>query len=204
MLQRLAGQALGAQAKDAPRIRPAASVHAQVPVGSPRDGEASAPLPPLLPDTMPRSESMRNVSTERATPVKESVTIVHSVETIRGPAAVPLPQRPIATRAVSATAQRDESSRRDPRDLSDRTPEPLLDEVEGTSEAPIIRPVPQSPPSMSAVGDKAREEPTEVHVHIGRIEVIAAPESAPPKKNRTAPARNTLPLADYLARRRQS
>jgi hypothetical protein len=204
ILQRLAGQAMGAQAKDAPRIRPAASVHAPVPIGPSRDGESSQPLSPLLPDTTPRSGSLRYVTTERTGLAKESTTVVHSVETIRGPAMVQIPQRATATRAVSEIAQRDESNRRDPRDFADKAPQPLLDEVEAVSQAPNIRPVPPSPPLMSAARAPTHDEPTEVHVHIGRIEVIAAPEPAPPKKNRAAPTRNTLPLADYLARRRTS
>jgi hypothetical protein len=39
-----------------------------------------------------------------------------------------------------------------------------------------------------------------VHVHIGRIEVIAAPEPAAKKTQKPA-ARPTVPLADYLARK---
>jgi hypothetical protein len=143
------------------------------------------------------------VSSEKSGLGKESITVVHSVETLRGPVTVPVPQRAIATRAVSATVRRDESSRRDPHDFADKAPQPLLDEIEVVNQAQFIKPAPQSPPLMSAARDLARDEPPEVHVHIGRIEVIAAPEPAPAKK-RAAPARNTLPLADYLARRRQS
>ena len=44
-------------------------------------------------------------------------------------------------------------------------------------------------------------ETTEVHVHIGRIEVIAVHE-APTQKVRAAPARKSMSLDEYLARRK--
>jgi hypothetical protein len=45
------------------------------------------------------------------------------------------------------------------------------------------------------------EQPTEVHVHIGRIEVSAVHEAPPQKKSRPA-ARRSASLTDYLARRK--
>jgi hypothetical protein len=45
-------------------------------------------------------------------------------------------------------------------------------------------------------------EPTEVHVHIGRIEVTAVQESAP-QRPKTPPARKSTSLDDYLAKRRR-
>jgi hypothetical protein len=47
----------------------------------------------------------------------------------------------------------------------------------------------------------APRESTEVHVHIGRIEVIAAQEPGAPKKARTQAPRQTVPLADYLGKK---
>jgi hypothetical protein len=78
-------------------------------------------------------------------------------------------------------------------------PAPLL------AQAPLPKVVPftgtpMPPPRNPAREPEHREEPTEVHVHIGRIEVTAAPEPAAPKKTRPAP-RETRPLADYLARK---
>lgn len=53
--------------------------------------------------------------------------------------------------------------------------------------------------------DTAAREPSEVHVHIGRIEVttlqVPAAEST---RKRRASSRQALPLADYLAKRRPS
>jgi hypothetical protein len=79
----------------------------------------------------------------------------------------------------------------------------LLDEVNAVRPTPAIAPAAQPVPTLT-IAKNSQSEPTEVHVHIGRIEVIAAPEPAAPKSNRTSASRSTLPLADYLARRRQS
>jgi hypothetical protein len=84
------------------------------------------------------------------------------------------------------------------------TPAPLLGEIAprmpATAAIGAIRPAaPVEPIRRDA------SEPTEVHVHIGRIEVTAlqSPAAAQPK----APARRTrpsVPLTDYLANRRLS
>jgi hypothetical protein len=88
-------------------------------------------------------------------------------------------------------------------EVSPGLPEPLLDDVQ-IEARPAIAPLTHPVSVIRAESKDSRAEPTEVHVHIGRIEVIAAPAPATPKKSRTAPARNTLPLTDYLARRRPS
>jgi hypothetical protein len=46
-------------------------------------------------------------------------------------------------------------------------------------------------------------EPNEVHVHIGRIEVTAVPQPAPPKRRAPAPVRGSMSLTDYLAQRQR-
>jgi hypothetical protein len=50
---------------------------------------------------------------------------------------------------------------------------------------------------LSAGGDAA-----EVHVSIGRIELTAVHEAAPPPR-RAAPARKSVPLSEYLAQRQR-
>ncbi len=45
-------------------------------------------------------------------------------------------------------------------------------------------------------------EPTEVHVHIGRVEVTAVPESSPTRPARR-PRREPMSLDDYLAQRQR-
>jgi hypothetical protein len=46
-------------------------------------------------------------------------------------------------------------------------------------------------------------EPNEVHVHIGRIEVTAVAQPAPPKRRAPAPVRGSMSLTDYLAQRQR-
>jgi hypothetical protein len=46
-------------------------------------------------------------------------------------------------------------------------------------------------------------EPNEVHVHIGRIEVTAVPQPAPPTRRAPAPVRASMSLTDYLAQRQR-
>jgi hypothetical protein len=46
-------------------------------------------------------------------------------------------------------------------------------------------------------------EPNEVHVHIGRIEVTAVAQPAPPKRSTPAPVRGSMSLTDYLAQRQR-
>jgi len=49
---------------------------------------------------------------------------------------------------------------------------------------------------------QAEAESTEVHVHIGRIEVTAVPESSPTRPARR-PRREPMSLDDYLAQRQR-
>jgi hypothetical protein len=84
-------------------------------------------------------------------------------------------------------------------------PTPLLGDFASTP-APTppatgaIRPV---TPQVAIV--RAGADSTEVHVHIGRIEVTALnPPSDTPLRRRDRAARQTMPLSDYLAKRRSS
>jgi hypothetical protein len=72
---------------------------------------------------------------------------------------------------------------------------------------PVLAPVPASvPPARSAKLAGAHRqsipETTEVHVSIGRIELTAVQEASPPAR-RPAPAKPSLPLHEYLARRQR-
>lgn len=55
---------------------------------------------------------------------------------------------------------------------------------------------------MTASDAMAGDQPAEVHVHIGRIEVTATQE-APPPKRRAAAAPKFMTLDEYLARRKR-
>ena len=204
ILQRLAGQAMGIQADQAARIRPAASVHAQVPIALPSEVDATPQLTPLRADTAPRSEDSREKGTHSVELAKEHIAVLHSIEAVRARQDSSTPQPKLVTRTESRPVPREDSRQRESIAFPAGTPQPLLDEVEVASQPPAIKPAPQPPPPVNLASSQSRDEPAEVHVHIGRIEVIAAPDSAPPKRNRAAPTRNTLPLADYLARRRPS
>jgi len=205
LLQRLAGQAVGAQASDTPRIRPAASVHAQVPMSLPRDNEDARAMPALAPET-PRlqTQDSRTASPAQRGLPQEFTTLIQSVGTAREFAPQPGVAGPIETRVSAPLGSREPPNKRTSHDLVEMAPPPLLEEVQPISALSAITPVAPPPLAVSVAPSDSRAEPTEVHVHIGRIEVIAAPEPVPPKKNRATPARNTLPLADYLARRRRS
>jgi len=86
-----------------------------------------------------------------------------------------------------------------------RAPQLLLGEVRA-SPAPTSAITPVAPPRNVNDNSQTRgtAEATEVHVHIGRIDVTAVQEPAQAKKSRIAAPRNTLTLSDYLARRRRS
>lgn len=77
--------------------------------------------------------------------------------------------------------------------------------------APLVRPDEHTPTQQQAVSLAAAplsdagsnvHEPTEVHVHIGRIEVTAAAPSTPPAKQRRSMGKTPMSLEDYLARKR--
>ncbi len=83
--------------------------------------------------------------------------------------------------------------------LEPRRPTPLLDSEHParTQTATAIRPDTRNERVSSAERDR---EPTEVHVHIGRIDITA--ENAPaPVRSLPAPGRKAASLADYLAKR---
>jgi hypothetical protein len=203
LLQRLVGQAVGVQGGATPPVRPAAGVSAQVPVTSPRDDD-HVPAMPTLVQERPRSQA-QNASTAnpaQGAPSKEFTTLLQSVSGDRQFVAQSTISRPLETRAKPPLASREPPGEHETHDFVDKAPLPLLGQVKLESAPPMIKPVTAAALPGAVTSGDSRSEPTEVHVHIGRIEVIAGPEPAAPKKNRTAPARNTLPLADYLARRR--
>ena len=194
LLQRLVGQALGASG---PRIRSAAAVHAQVPIALPSgrerdasdgarafDGAASpttvAPMTATSPN--PGADSMRepaDAAAERNTrkaedrqPIDEGTPRQIDAD------AEPVPVTLFAIPSV---------------------PAPLLGDLAAPAPpaAGSIRPAVAHQPKAGS-----DQEPTEVHVHIGRIEVTALPAAAATPKRR--PERQSAPLSDYLGKRRSS
>ncbi|MGF1643973.1 MAG: hypothetical protein ACFCUJ_10035 [Thiotrichales bacterium] len=109
--------------------------------------------------------------------------------------------------APSLTPSRSTATATIPRPGDERAPPPDRDTVHPTprrllaESEPTPNPPPRQPgPVPNAPGTPA--EPAEVHVHIGRIEVIANyPAPAPNKPAR--PVRQPMSLDDYLAQRRE-
>jgi len=204
MLQRLVGQAMGTQASGLPRVRSAMSVHAQAPIGLPHETAESRPELALTPAVPQQGSEPSRTPTpvQQATP-REVVPAIRSAQAAREstPLAEPTPRshsplRPSPTFHAAA-------ARSAPHDFAERAPPPLLEEMQDVSAPPAIKPAAAVQQPLGVAANPSRAEPTEVHVHIGRIEVIAAPEPAAAKQSRPA-ARNTRSLAEYLARRRPS
>lgn len=204
LLQRLAVQAQGSQASGAVRIRPSSSVHAQVPMSQLPEHEARPHLRQLS-QHFSAAAPVIHEATRASQPARYDHASAPPAVLVPGQARISTPSRstPVATPPTLAEP-REPTHERNAENFLDRSPPPLLDEVQAPAAPPVITPA--APPALPVIANphNSTSEPTEVHVHIGRIEVIAAPEPAAPKKNRATPARNTLPLAEYLARRRPS
>jgi hypothetical protein len=123
----------------------------------------------------------------------------------RSDVAAQQPEAPRAAPAIDVRAAKARPAPPEPRvpDRKPSFPQLLLAEAPGPSVMPML----STPLTNNARDSRLRirpdapREPTEVHVHIGRIEVIAAPEPAAPKKTQKPATRPTVPLADYLARK---
>jgi hypothetical protein len=83
------------------------------------------------------------------------------------------------------------------------SPTPLLAEQRVAQPSMASAPHPASEPAFPS-SRAADSEPTEVHVHIGRIEVTAVQEPQPVKRPKTLGGHPSRSLADYLAGRRAS
>jgi len=207
LLERLARQALGARAAGAvPVIRSALSVHPRQPIAL-----ASKELRPTRNVERPPSTAHHSRPPEANPhafpPPHESLT-----ETSRG---FP-PPPPALDPSVDREEPRDgaESAANETSTLSNVSPTPrerqtshafparLLDAVVPHA-APASLAAARIPADFASHPDRIRdaEQPMEVHVHIGRIDVTAEREPPAPKKHRKT-IRETLPLAEYLSGRR--
>lgn len=196
-MQRLVGQARGTGAGGS-QIRAAMSVHTVMPLGggapAPETGspELAGQPPTRSPNNIYKGEpgpAAREVPAPRDVP-----QVLAAVEPVSSPRIV----APIPSVAV-------ESVRVAPRVIERTTslPQPLLAEapapaVTAFAAAPVFNATREGD---SRIRPDSPREPTEVHVHIGRIEVLAAPEPAAPKKSQKPVPRPTVPLAEYLARK---
>lgn len=210
LLNRLASQALttnSARASEA-GIRPAASVHAQVPIGPANGSEASVPTlrvysqaPSEDPTKKLRMQGTARIASFPTGSAATADSAGHQRSIAPSP---PFDARPelriIEHTSVSTPTQ----SRLASGEIQSRAPRPLLGEshhvpAQSASIAPLTSPRLQIEPARN----QSTAEPTEVHVHIGRIEVMAMPEPAAASKKPRAQTRSTRPLSEYLARRRQ-
>ena len=202
LLQRLAGQALGAKtANPAPRIRAAASVHAQAPV-TPLVSEG-APCPSLSLPTPSESPYSPRFSGPQEKPDEREIAAAAQSRAVllESRASHPDIEQPAApTRHNEIAPLIAPPAQSKSTEMAARLPERLLGEA--TPAAPRANDItPTHAPSLAASQTRAAEHgPTEVHVHIGRIEVTAIHEASGLPKQRRAP-RATRPLSDYLARR---
>jgi hypothetical protein len=206
LLERLATQARGAAERGA-RIRPASSVQPRQPIALPAAGARS--LVGL--DTAPAAG--------------------HGERPQRTFSGVPSPQTPLAPwtsepRLTAPVASTDDEPpgnavevelRREPMDdVATRSSAPPATDERSRPPLPATLLGPMTPPASPNLSwgagfgasllrrqdrESGMDAPTEVHVHIGRIEVRTAHEPPAPKKSRK-PARETRPLADYLSRGR--
>ena len=195
MFGRLANQAKAGSGPERSRIRPASVVHAPVPLSSAREPEV-----PLM--TAPAHA----VEEVLADPVVATTGVSHLMAS-SVPGAHQAPLAPATSPAGAQPTQVLELNRVIVRDMqaNERTrdvPAPLLAESPPPPLVPFsVAPFVGAPRERSNDPSVRRGEPTEVHVHIGRIEVTGAPEPAPAKRPKPAAPRETLPLADYLSRK---
>jgi hypothetical protein len=210
LLSRLASQALNTNSARAsePGIRPAASVHAQVPVGPATGSEASVPTlrvhSPVPSED--QTEKLRVQDTARiASFPAESAAPAGSAGHRRSIASAPrFDARPELRIVERASVSAPTPSRPASAEGEWRGPRPLLGESHDAPAQPAsIAPLTPPRPHIEPAQNRSATEPTEVHVHIGRIEVMAMPEPAAASKKPRPPTRHTRPLSEYLARRRQ-
>jgi hypothetical protein len=210
LLQRLANQAMGI----APKVHAAGRMRAGGPVAATAHDDVALGLPTafdLLSSEMPEAKHSVRLKSPGAVRNSDNRTDMHGGE----------------IRETPDTGGSDVMShvREAPAETSAQpglqAPQPLLPAMCAPvpAQTDIVRPSvadrrPRTQPEEIAPRrlDMASErqtpnqngnEPTEVHVHIGRIEVTAAPAATPPKRAARGPARKSLSLEDYLAQRQR-
>lgn len=170
------------------------------------------PVPPIDPADGPRIHVGldRLLRPEIPAPLPVPGPVSVSVPTPMFDATPPPPPRPTvlapADDAPTADGRRPDarntrSTGRDRDATSAADPAPLL--PDGPRPAPLAAVTP--PPSdrrgaLPGIGATSNDADTEVHIHIGRIDVTAVQE-APPPRRRAAPAPAPLSLDGYLAQR---
>jgi hypothetical protein len=196
LLQRLVNQSRAASA-DSARIRPAVSTQAHAPRGENMEdpGPHREPAHPWVsPETEVVEANAGTILAGLAEEPRLPTTSTRAASVNRGAVPTTPPTPASASRSTDAVPRRAPDSAR-----AESIPQRLLDEITpdpstAMSGVPTLVPAPRvgspRPPD-------AAQAPTEVHVHIGRVEVIAAgdPPAATRKEHKPRSART---LSTYL------
>ena len=202
LLQRLAAQATGS---GLPGVRAAARVRAAEPLGlgsETRVTAASSFERPLIDgrDISESSARLGDTSQRHATDVDEPAWQVASnpaaPASTRVPAATPRTSQVLVPAPSSPPIAVHVASPGTP-PTEPHFPSPLLDLLPPSSS--IRRP---STRAEAVIATTREPEPTEVHVHIGRIE-ITAEKVAPQVRAKPAATSPPMALGDYLAKRKR-
>ena len=209
-MHRLVNHVVGAPAASSPsRIRPASAVHALEPIAQTTARERA--LPTLLPTpyaadtgrgsaTAGRSLTNAPTASQFGPPSPDTSTLPLDPSRLEPHDMRPIGDSAPTVSAASANPRADADLRHEGSAIA--PPQRLLEEVAPrVAQSPIVPARIHS--DLSSRADRARDagQSTEVHVHIGRIEVTATHEPSASKKTR-APTRPAVPLSQYLARRR--
>lgn len=198
LLQRLVGQAHGAE--NGARVRSAMSVHAQVPLTAPVAEARALPGPEGLdaqaPPAGPHNIYMSGSTTLDPEPSSSQSALPHDMDSQVDSPPRSAPSQIRVEKVISKAVVPGPTARL-PFLL------PLVAEVPVPAVSPVISAALIDPRrgQDSRIRPETRREPTEVHVRIGRIDVIAAPEAPAAKKPAPRAARATVPLSEYLAKR---
>jgi hypothetical protein len=220
LLHRLAQRTLNG---NAPRVRPVAPIPWLATPGIFEAAESATPAPetavphtrtaspvarsPEAPEAAPRETPDVPLPEPPVVPTAAMAAIAHDeteapaaptfVEPDHAPPGVPTafvtPQNPPMT-AMSTDAPT--AARRSYPASARRLPPPLLAPRPDAQADPAV---PRSRPHVAAT---VTEPPTEVHVHIGRVELTAVTESPPPQR-KTLPAPTGRSLDEYLQQRKE-
>jgi hypothetical protein len=216
LFQRLVSQATGA----APRVRAAAGVRVAEPLAGPLD--EPDPSPALSAAAGARRQPGSELASEQlgANPFGDTDTAAAAAPIAATPnAGVPSMGDESPPPRVDARGLQPPIGRRSPgptRLVSTHVAEPRADESEpGETRPPSLLLASPIEAGRAAAGlwhpraalepraaTERDSEPSEVHVHIGRIEIRAETAPAPARGN-AVPARKSPALADYLAKRQR-
>jgi hypothetical protein len=203
LVRRLAQQARGNAHDRTTTVRSAALVHPRAQLAG-----ISVPTPTLQFPAQRATAPAQHAATASNSSAAHRVEQAHSADNSRGQRTAVEPAEAVsapATLLERNVAKGDAGVLVDPfasRPVAERRfPEPLLHEHgrDVTRVSPLA-PTALPPLRASSAERHVNNEPTEVHVHIGRIEVMAVNDATKPKSETAATRRTTRPLADYLKR----